>query len=147
MDGFTRSRPNADRITCVSVNHTVEWRGELEDCVLNYCPLDELYDNIANAYGEVISFGKPPNVNSMEQLVRSLPSRQKAVGIFFEEAELLYHCIDGYSFGDSLQFTRTCKYYPQKIGFGRWEPANQSCNCMLENSQKESSIKTYKTQF
>ena len=130
MDGFTRTRPNADRITCLNINETAEWRGELDECVLNYCPLDDLYDNVSKAFAQINGYGNAPNVSSLEQFIEQIPSRQKKVGIFYQSAELLFRCIEGYSFRDALQFKRTCEFFPSTFGFGRWQPANQSCTRM-----------------
>ena len=130
IDGFTRTRPNVDRIKCVNNNGTSEWRGQFEDCQLNYCPLDDLYDNVLKASAQIISYGNPPNGTFLDELADRIRFNQKVVGIFYANAELLYNCIDGYTFGDSLQFKRTCKMNPKEIGFGRWEPTTQPCTRM-----------------
>ena len=117
-------------------NGSPEWQGEFEDCVLNYCPLDDLYDNISNAKAQIIDYGNSPNVTFLNELIVQIPAAQQSLGIFYANAELRYSCIDGYAFRESLQFTRTCKMYPGEIGFGRWEPASQTCKRMFFRSSK-----------
>ena len=131
LDGFTHTRPNVDRITCVYNDDHAEWVGEFEDCVLNYCPLDDLNQNVTNVYAEVTGYGNAPNISSINILIEQIPSLQRKVGIFFDNAVIHYRCSDGFSSEESLQFTRTCKMFPTESGYGRWEPASQSCTRML----------------
>ena len=105
-----------------------EWRGDLEDCTINYCALNSLA--ISNAIIEKIDNGTRPNVSGIDTALEAIPAEQRAIGIFYINAQLFYNCIKGHSFGDLLEFNKTCKSQQQETGFAEWDPVIASCNRM-----------------
>ena len=111
-------------------NGTAEWRGELEDCSLVYCSLPDEFGREATATAKPISYGNAPNVSALGDIIKFIPTEKKKLGIFYENAQVLYRCIKGHAWRDSLQFTLRCKLPPREFGQARWEPIESACTRM-----------------
>ena len=115
-------------------NGTAEWRGGFEDCALVYCAIPDEFGRDATAIAEPISHGNPPNISALEDIIKSIPPDKKKLGIFYENAQMLYRCNKGHSFGASLKFKLTCKLFPREFGQARWEPIENACTRMRLNT-------------
>ena len=111
--GYTRLEENKDKVICHVEKGFMKWKGDLNDCELNYCP--DFNVSLINSELLRITFGFSPE-NEPQQS-----------GVYYENATIVQKCNHGYLYRGMPIAVQSCTFNSSGMGRGKWEPEIAQC--------------------
>ena len=115
--GYTRLTEGIDTVICSLISGRLQWDGNIEDCVINYCENPGFIGE--NAEFKNVTYGSPP--------IEISNSSTNTTAIFYENATLSFKCHYGYLQDRTESPVQICVFPAYSVGRGFWTPNKIQC--------------------